>query len=231
MKATGWLCASVLLLGLLTHLNSLGGSFHYDDAHSIVENPHVRRLAEIPGYFIDPATFSSEPTMAMYRPVVLTTYVLTYALCGYLAWPYLLFNVVVHALVACLVFLLVEQKMGRATLAWWAGALFAVHPLHTQVANYISSRSESLAVLGVFAAVYWVGRGDRGRGLVAYALALLSKAVAVVGAPFFILWSQERPPRRVWIPFAGLTGGYLSLIVANQFLTRSLAQDVRSYGV
>jgi hypothetical protein len=37
MKATGWLCASVLLIGLLTHLNSLGGSFHYDDAHSIVE--------------------------------------------------------------------------------------------------------------------------------------------------------------------------------------------------
>ena len=81
-----WLGTSVFLLALVTHLNSLGGDFHYDDLHSIVENYHVRSLAEIPGYFADPATFSSEPSMAMYRPVVMMTYALAYALAGYLAW-------------------------------------------------------------------------------------------------------------------------------------------------
>lgn len=74
MKERTRFWASIFLLGFVSHLNSLGGSFHYDDAHSIVENPHVRSLENIPAYFVDPATFSSERTMAMYRPAVQTTY-------------------------------------------------------------------------------------------------------------------------------------------------------------
>jgi len=226
-----WLGTSVFLLALVTHLNSLGGDFHYDDLHSIVENYHVRSLAEIPGYFADPATFSSEPSMAMYRPVVLTTYALAYALAGYLAWPYLLFNMVVHGVVAVLVYLLISAKLGRLMPAWWAGALFAVHPVHTQVVNYISSRSESLAILGVFAALYWLGQGKSTRGMAAYILALLSKSIALVCPPLLFLWAEKKPPPRIWVPLAALSGLYLVLISANQFLTRSLAQDLRSHGV
>ncbi len=223
--------ASVFLLALVTHLNSLGGGFHYDDAHSIVENHHLRSLANVPAYFLDPATFSSETAMAMYRPLVQTSYALTYGLAGYIAWPYLLFNVLLHGLVAVLVYLLIEQKTGWALSAWWAGALFAVHPMHSQVANYISSRSEALAVLGVFAALYWAGQGFPLRSASAYALGLLSKSVAIVCAPLLFLWQGRKTPRRVWAPVAALSSIYLMIIVGNQFLTRSFAQDVRSYGV
>lgn len=231
MKTHTRLCASIFLLALITHLNSLGGDFHYDDSHSIIENAHLRSLANIPAYFIDPATFSSEPSMAMYRPVVQTSYALSYALIRYTAWPYLLFNIILHGLVAVLVYLLIQQKTGRPLPAWWAGALFAVHPLHTQVANYISSRSEAMAVMGVFAALYWVGQGFIVRGGIAYAVGLLSKSVAITCAPLLLLWSGGKLPRRAWGLFTGLTVIYMAIIVANQFLTRSLAQDVRAYGV
>ncbi len=222
--------SSIFLLAFLTHLNSLGGDFHYDDAHSIVENTHLRNLANIPAFFIDPSTFSSETSMAMYRPVVQATYALTYALVGYTAWPYLLFNVFVHALVAVLVYLLIEQKTGRRHAAWWAGAIFAVHPLHSQVANYISSRSEALAVLAVFAALYWAGRGFAGRSAAAYAVGLMSKSIAVLCTPLMWLWHGDKP-RRFGFLMLVLPGVYLVVIVANQFLTRSLAQDVRPYSV
>ena len=86
--------------------------------------------------------------MAMYRPLVVLSYALTYALAGYSPWPYLLFNMLVHALVAILVTLLVADRTGQVVLGWWTGALFAVHPINAQVVNYISSRSESLAIMG-----------------------------------------------------------------------------------
>ena len=38
------LCA----LGLVAYANALGGSFHFDDAHSIVENPWIRSFRYFP---------------------------------------------------------------------------------------------------------------------------------------------------------------------------------------
>ena len=71
--------------------------------------------------------------MVMYRPLVVLSYMLTYALAGYSPWPYLLFNILVHALVAMLIALLVADRSGRAVIGWWTGALFAVHPINAQV--------------------------------------------------------------------------------------------------
>ena len=226
-----WIAASVFLLACVSHLNSLGGDFHYDDQHSLVENSQVRDLSAIVLYFSDPATFSGEGAMAMYRPLVVFSYALTYALADYSPWPYLLFNIIVHALVATLIALLVADWTERALLGWWTGALFAVHPINTQVVNYISSRSESLAIMGVLAAVYWLGRGTSGWGVAAYVLALLSKSVAVVGGPLVLLWYRGRSMRIYWWPLAATTALYFAVIIANQFLTRSLTQDVRSYEV
>ena len=231
MSSMRWIAASVFLLACVSHLNSLGGDFHYDDQHSLVENPHVRDPGAIVAYFSDPATFSGEAAMAMYRPLVVLSYALTYALAGYSPWPYLLFNMLVHALVAMLVTLLVADRTGQVVLGWWTGALFAVHPINAQVVNYISSRSESLAIMGVLAAVYWLGRGARGWGVAAYVLALMSKSVAVVGWPLLLLWDRGRSVRAHWWPLAATTALYVAVIIANQFLIRSLAQDVRSYGV
>ena len=43
----------------LCYINFGGGVFHYDDFHSLVDNPHVRSLANIPASFADPSAFSA----------------------------------------------------------------------------------------------------------------------------------------------------------------------------
>ena len=65
-----------LLVGLVCALyyNASGNEFHYDDFHSIVHNPHVRQLGNLPDFFIDPSLFSVDPRQAMYRPLLLATY-------------------------------------------------------------------------------------------------------------------------------------------------------------
>ena len=146
--------ASILLLAGMFYANSLDNGFHYDDSHSIVENYHIRSLAHIGDFFVDPTTFSREPAMAMYRPVVQTTYALNYALGKYRPLGYHLVNIALHGLAALLLYLVISALTGQRLLGWWGGAFFALHPVQSQAVNYISSRAEIMGAVGILAAFY-----------------------------------------------------------------------------
>ena len=80
MRRTSSRALLVFLLACALHLNGLSNGFHYDDFHSIVDNPHLRSLENLPVFFIDPSTFSARPENAMYRPLLLASYAFNYAL-------------------------------------------------------------------------------------------------------------------------------------------------------
>ena len=72
-----WQDAALLALVVgAVYANSMAGSFHYDDFHSLVLNPHIRSLEKLPGFFVDPGLFSVDPEKAMYRPLLLVSYAL-----------------------------------------------------------------------------------------------------------------------------------------------------------
>src|ERR1019366_6700266 len=84
---------AVVLLGLglanvlLAYFNFFLNGFHLDDAYTIEQNPAIRRLGNIPRFFTDASTFSTEPPLT-YRPVVSTSLAIDYELAGGLrvAW-------------------------------------------------------------------------------------------------------------------------------------------------
>ncbi len=232
MKAQYTSVLSILLLALLGHVNSFPGAFHYDDAHSIVENASIRSFARIAELFFDPALFSSEKDMAMYRPLVVLSYRVNYALGGLEAAGYIAVNLLLHACTAVVVLLLLQRWLANGINAWAPAAVFALHPVNGQVVNYVSSRSESMAALAVCAALYFVlGNRDRAAWC-SYALGLLAKSQAIVLMPLLLVvqWGRRQWPTlvRSALPFAAMSSGYLALIYANDFLPHSLAQDVRA---
>ena len=70
------------LIGVGLFANALNNPFHFDDRHSIEYNRHLRSLANIPQFFTDPGTFSSERRGTMFRPLLLSSYAFNYALHG-----------------------------------------------------------------------------------------------------------------------------------------------------
>jgi len=245
MTRNPWAAAVLVLLAcVLCYANSLRGSFHYDDFHSIVDNPGIRSLASAPAFFSDPSLFSADVAKGMYRPVLLTTYALNYAVGGYDVVGYHLVNLALHVICSLLVWRLALHLLGHPSTALVCGLVFAVHPLGTEPVNYISSRSELLVAAFYLAALltYLTSHGRascRWGSLTLFALALLSKSTAI-SLPVLLLAHEvlvSRPElgrARPWGWYArrhgpcwGLAFLYFAIIAANGFLGKSLSAPVR----
>ncbi len=189
------LAALALIAGctVLIYAGGLTNPFHYDDLHSIVENPHLRSLGNVPAFFYRPEMFSADPRNAMYRPLVLVSYAINHAIGGYEVFSYHLFNIGTHLGVSGLLWLLV-RRLGRGQAEALAAALlFALHPLASEPVNYISSRSETLCALFLLLAFHGYLVGSRrwlAIGVVAFVAALLTKSVALALLPMLFIYDR-----------------------------------------
>ena len=114
----------IILAGLVSFHNIFGNSFHYDDGHSIVDNENIRELGNIPIFFIDPGNFSAIQGAEMYRPLLLCTYALNYAIGGYETTGYHSVNLVIHIVNALLVFGLARRLQFSQSSQVFAGLFF-----------------------------------------------------------------------------------------------------------
>jgi hypothetical protein len=64
---------AILLAICLAYANSFQNQFHFDDFHTILDNPAIHSLRNVPRFFTDAMTFSVLPANRTYRPVVSTS--------------------------------------------------------------------------------------------------------------------------------------------------------------
>jgi len=184
--------ALLVLLVALAYGNSLQNGFTFDDETIIGKNALLKRVHHWPtlltsdywGGGQDPAT-APDIHMGLYRPLVLLSYAVNYAVGGLNPVGYHLVNVLLHSLVVWLVYLLALQ-LGLSILSALAAAvLFAVHPIHTEAVSGIVGRAELMMSVGVLASLWWAIRGHQGLSLIAFAVGLFSKEQAVM-LPFLL---------------------------------------------
>ncbi len=189
--------ALVVFCALVVHLPALGNGFHYDDGHSILRNPNIRDLGNIGAFFTDPTMYSETPGYAMFRPFVLVSTALNYRVSsllsdesesGYDPTGYLALNLAIHLVNSLLVLGVLSQLILSQSIRIIGAMAFSLHPLHTEVINYASARSESLVALFCLGSVYgylrWRSRAESpavwlGMSTVLFACALLTKEIAV----------------------------------------------------
>lgn len=130
--------ATILILAVVVYLNALSGQFVFGDRAAVVENPAVHQITNAPMVF---GFAGGRPAEA---PVPEVSYMLDYALGGDHPLVYHLSSIVYHAAAALLVYLIIERLLHSGVAAFFAGALFAVHPLNTEAVAYVSGRRELL---------------------------------------------------------------------------------------
>ncbi len=229
----------VAALAAATYANALGGSFHFDDAHAIEQNPSIRSLANVPRFFTDASTFSVLPQNQGYRPLLLVTYALTAAVAGVDAHAFIAVNLLVHLLCALLLYATLREllrQLGVAAnvdpIALVSALIFACHPLFSECVSYVSARSESLSSVLMMAALYaYLRARDRAgwiaAAIVAIAAALVTKPTAVVFPLILVAVeaaaAERQPLRRIAPRFLALTGVVIALALLSGRMTPPFA--------
>lgn len=202
--ASPWPIYTLLFLGaLLAYANSFPGAFLLDDLHIVRKNPLVADVDILAVLRSD--YWHGVENSGLYRPLTILSLALNRALLGPAPFGFHLVNVLLHAVVAILLALSLVRWGHSRGLAFMAGALFAVHPLHTEVVNIVVGRSELLVALlltiGLLCARREGWRADAQVGL-CFLLALLAKEHAIVFVALLPLWEtfhgQSWGDRRHW---------------------------------
>jgi protein O-mannosyl-transferase len=192
--------ATLVAISILVYANTLLNSFALDDFLYIFNNPAVTT----PSIKL---FFSATKDFNVFRPVTFATLALNWAVGGTHAWGYHFVNLLLHATVTLLVYLvlktLLESLANGTTAAWVTALLFAVHPIHTEAVAGIVNRSELLAA-GFLLAAWLLHLHDWPlSSLLCLAVAMLSKESAVVFLPLAILGDYCRGK---WKPLTRYVG-------------------------
>jgi Tfp pilus assembly protein PilF len=186
-----WLLAVLLLLAILPYANTLQNGFVYDDNNEVLTNPFIRSFAHVGDIFSTRilAHLGVRGATNYYRPISIFGFLICYKLFGLLPYGFHLANLLLHALIVCVIFGLTKRLFQDQWLAFAAAAIFALHPIHTESVAWVSGVTDlDLAVF--YLATFWFflasARPQGGRsewmqlGMVgSFILALLSKEQAV----------------------------------------------------
>jgi tetratricopeptide (TPR) repeat protein len=194
-------------LTILVYLNAIANGFAIDDVPIILNNSYVHGFGNLRAILLGSYWPDSQE---LYRPVVLFSFAVDWAISGgHPAWFHGV-NIALHAAVTALVYLLLLRLGAAAVAAALGAAVFAVHPVHVEAVANIVGRAEMLATLFfLLACLLHLRRGVRpalriGGITLCYFLALGAKEIAVTLPPILLLLDflhEERGvnPRWSWI--------------------------------
>jgi hypothetical protein len=198
------------LLSLVVYAPSLGAPFYSDDlfyvGNEYVQGFSIAKLREI----LSPTGALVKMTLN-YSPAVLLAHSLEWSFFGWHPTGYHVVNVLIHALNSVLLGALLLRS-GVPRLAALAGALFfLLHTANVEAVAWVSQLKTSLSLLLVLAALL-LHRRHPAAGLLLFALALLTKALAAFALPVAVLfeWADRnssdpavtgalRPSRWLWL--------------------------------
>ena len=225
------LAAVILLAGTAAYANSFSNPFVLDDQRAIVENAQIRELwpLSVP---LDPP----KETPVARRPIVNVSFALNHAAGGLDPFGYHVGNLAVLLLTALALFGVVRRTLlldglaprfgEHATpLAAACALIWALHPLNSEVVNYVSQRTTSMMGLFFLLTVYCGIRALRhGRSLwsaaaVACCAAGMASKESMVTAPLivvffdrvFVFGSLRDALRRRGVLYAGLAATWVLL--------------------
>lgn len=164
MKKRPLLIYTVLLFVAVTavYINHFHNGFHFDDSHSVWDNPYIRDIKNVPLFFKDGTTSSVLPQNQSYRPVVTTSLAIDYMIGnGYDLFAFHCSTFILFLAQGLLMIVFFKKLLSLSStnkyigyVALFATAWYMLHPAIAETINYIIARSDvisTVAVMGGFA--------------------------------------------------------------------------------
>ena len=186
-----WRAALIALAGVLTYWNSLSGAFILDDQSTIVDNLQIRELWNLSKVLVP------EPDTAIAgRPLVNLSFAINHAIGGLGVRGYHIGNIAIHIICALVAFGIVRRtielsrprghfSVNSADVAFAVALLWTVHPLNSEVVDYLTERTESMMAMFYLLTLYFSIRGRPILAVLSCALGMACKE-SMVTAPIIV---------------------------------------------
>ena len=177
-----WHLPFILILTAIVYLPTLNAGFvNWDDPDYIYNNYVIKDLSHVTDFF-------TVPIQGNYHPLTMISLALNYAVSGYDAWSYHLFNLVFHLVNCFLVYkLALLLSRNNSLIAFVTSLLFGIHPMHVESVAWVSERKDVLYTLfflaGHITFTKYIDTGVKKEywmTLLFLVLSLLSKPAAVI---------------------------------------------------
>jgi len=136
-KSRATAAAVLILLTIVTYVPALRNGFVWDDDAYVTNNQALRSLAGLDSIWFKPRATSQ------YYPLAFTSFWAEYHLWKLQPLGYHLINILLHALNAVLLWALLRRL--EVPGAWWAAAVFAVHPVMVESVAWIMEQKSVLS--------------------------------------------------------------------------------------
>lgn len=141
----------IFLFGFLLYGASIFFDFSYfDDQVLILENSQALESPANLGTFFTDDVFLSDSNF-YYRPILNVSLMFDFQVSGVLPWFYHFSNILIHILVACLLFALLLKFSVKRKLALFLSLLFLSHPALVPAVAWIPGRNDTLLALFLLA--------------------------------------------------------------------------------
>ena len=186
---TWWQSGILVVLGMVVFWPSASFDFvNWDDPAYLEHNDLIKEWS-----WQNLKGIATEVVTRNYAPLTIFSFLLEHTLWGLNPAGYHITNIILHAINGVLVFLLVRRLSESSFVGWMTAALFLVHPVQIESVVWISSRKGLLCSMFMLGAMLARMKSqptsrDEGRYVFFLALALFSKAHAVVLPPIMLLY-------------------------------------------
>src|SRR5690348_2651456 len=190
-RNTSLILSFILVLAFAVYANTLTNGFVYDDHQQVQENPYAQSFRYVGKIFTSTVwSFQGEEGKTnYYRPLMTLVYLLSNKAFQGLPYGFHLINILLNCVVVALVFSVCARLFGDQSVALGAAALFALHPVHTEVVAWVAALTElELAVFYLASFLYFLriqresttdDKKMQLMGWLFFGLALLSKEQAI----------------------------------------------------
>lgn len=179
----------IILISAAVYANTAKGGFVWDDRGTIIANKSLRSIESIPSFYLsDQWKPTGNPAAPYYRPVINTLWLMEFQLWGENPAGYHLTNIFLHALLSFLFYRLCKKILKSETAAFWAAAIFAVHPIHSENVAWITGVGYlACALFIVSSLLFYVQFRERG-SVSALSLSVFLYACAVFSIEYALMF-------------------------------------------
>ena len=193
--------ALMLVACIITYSNHFHNDFHFDDSHTIVNNPNIRDIHNCSRFFTDGSTSSVLPQNQSYRPLTTVSLAFDYWLGkGYNLFYFHLSTFILFLIQGILmVFLylrIFDVSADNKKLVGWVALIgvtwYMLHPVMAETVNYIIARADLQSTMFVVLAFVLYQYSSFCRKTWLYLLPIvlgaLAKPPAIMFAPLFFIY-------------------------------------------